>query len=477
MTKNLLKPDLCVIGGGSAGLSLAAGASQMGYNTVLVEKGEMGGDCLNYGCVPSKALLAAGKAGSFGGHMGSFGVGFGKLDIDFAAVQAHVKKVISDIAPNDSVERFEGLGVTVIKEVAKFVSKTGLVAGQTRIQAHRYVIATGSSAMVPPIEGLDQVDYLTNESVFELKTCPEHLLVLGGGPIGIEMAQAHRNLGAKVTVIEFMSILPRDDEEAADVVRQKLLGQGITLHEQSKAVSVRKGAEGQGIILTAEKDGKTFEIAGSQLLVATGRKPNLEGLGLDEAGVKYGRTGIEVSKKLRTSNKKIYAMGDVVGPYQFTHMASYHAGIVLKNILFKMPAKVDYRVVPWVTYTDPELAQVGATEATLRNEGKKFNVLRWAFSENDRAAAEHKTNGFIKVLACPGGNIQGVTIVGPFAGEMISLWVLAMTKKLKVGDIAQMIVPYPTYSEISKRAAGSFYTPKLFSPKIKKIVRFLRRFG
>ena len=466
--------DICVIGAGSAGLSVAAGASQMGARTVLVERAKMGGDCLNYGCVPSKALLAAGRRARIASHSAGFGID-GHATVDFARVQAHVAGVIAAIAPHDSVERFEGLGVTVIQADARFTGPDELVASDTVIRAKRFVIATGSRPAVPPVPGLDNLPYLTNETIFGVPEKPAHLLILGGGPIGLEMAQAHRNLGCEVTVIEMASIAGKDDPELVELLRSGLAAEGIRLLEHTKALGV--AAKGGGVCVMTEKDGVAGEVAGSHLLVATGRAPNVEGLGLEEAGVRYGRKGIDVDARLRTGNKRIFAIGDVAGPYQFTHMAGYQAGIVIRNALFRLPAKVDYSAVPWVTFTEPELAQVGMSEAAAREKHGEIRLLRWGFHENDRAQAERETEGYAKIVTLPNGRILGATILGPQAGELIALWALAISQKMKIGAIASLILPYPTLGEVSKRAAGSFYTPKLFSERTRKIVRFLLKFG
>ena len=463
--------DICVIGGGSGGLSVAAGASQMGARVVLIEKGEMGGDCLNYGCVPSKALLAAGHAAQAVRGAGRFGVRATLDGINGKAVYDHVEGVIDAIRPMDSQERFEGLGVTVIRDHARFTGPGQVQAGATEIRAKRFVVATGSSAAVPPIPGLDGVDFLTNETVFGRDALPDHLIIIGGGPIGVEMAQAHAQLGCKVTVLEMFSIMANDDGELVDVVRSTLVADGIDIREGIKIASVEKTAT--GVAVTIEDGGETRRIEGSHVLVAAGRRANVAGLDLEQAGIDYTPKGIAVDARLRTTNKKVFAIGDVAGGLQFTHVAGYHAGVVIKNALFRIPAKADHSAVPWVTYTAPELAQVGLTEKKARDAGIEFNVLRWPFHDNDRAQAERETGGLVKAIVTPKGKILGCGIAGPHAGEHIHLWVLALAKGMKVGDLATVIAPYPTLGEVSKRAAGSFFTPKLFSGRTRAIVRFL----
>ena len=379
-TNQPLDVDICVIGAGSGGLSVAAGASQMGAKTVLIEKHKMGGDCLNTGCVPSKALLAAGHAAETVRGAKHFGIAAELRGIDAAGVFKHVHDTIAAIAPMDSVERFEGLGVTVIEAAARFTGAQEVEAGDQRIRARRFVVATGSSAFVPPVPGLDGVDYLTNETVFEQNSLPEHLIVLGGGPIGVELAQAHRHLGAQVTVLEMFKIMPKDDPELVDVVRQRLIADGIVVRERARVARVEKTAHGIDVI--CEVDGREERYSGDRILVAAGRRPCVDGLGLEAAGVEYSPKGIGVDARLRTTNKKIFAVGDVAGGYQFTHVAGYHAGVVIKNALFRLPAKVDYSALPWVTYTAPELAQVGITEGQAREQGLDFRILRWPMPAN-----------------------------------------------------------------------------------------------
>jgi pyruvate/2-oxoglutarate dehydrogenase complex dihydrolipoamide dehydrogenase (E3) component len=464
-----------VIGAGSAGLAVAAGAVQMGAEVVLIEKGKMGGDCLNYGCVPSKALIAAGKAAQTIRCAGRFGVNGHEPAVDFPAVHAHVHGVIAAIAPNDSEARFAGLGVRVLRAPARFVGRREIeVAGQ-RVRARRFVIATGSSPAVPPVPGLADLPHLTNETIFDLTERPEHLIVLGGGPIGCELAQAQRRLGAKVTVLELFRVLPKDDPAAVEVVRRQLLGEGVDLREQVQVTRVER--DGNGVAVMIKRADLEQRIVGSHLLVATGRRANVENLGLDAAGVAYSPRGIAVDARLRSSNKRIYAIGDVAGAYQFTHVASYHAGIVIRNALFRLPAKVDTRALPWVTYTEPELAQVGLTEAMAKDQGVEVHALTWPFAENDRAQTERETEGFVKVLLDRRGRIRGATIVGAHAGELIQPWVLAIAEGLEIASLAQFIAPYPTLGEASKRAAGSYYTPKLFSERTRNVVRFLLRFS
>ncbi|MBO6825078.1 MAG: FAD-dependent oxidoreductase [Sneathiella sp.] len=476
MSKKIVKTDLCVIGAGSGGLSVAAGAVQMGAETVLIEGGKMGGDCLNYGCVPSKALIAAAKKASALDHSAEFGVTGPKPDVDYGKVMDHVADVIAGIAPHDSVERFEELGVNVLQGYGKFISPKQVEVDGIIVEARRFIISTGSSPTAPPIPGLAEAGYLTNETLFENREMPEHLIIIGGGPIGMEMAQAHRRLGCQVTVLEAFRALGKDDPDLTSVALKSLRGEGIDIREGAKINNVSRAVDGVSIALEAEAGEEILK--GSHLLVAAGRKPNIERLNLDAAGIEYDRPGIKVDARLRTTNKKVFAIGDVAGGYQFTHMAGYHAGIVIRNALFRMPAKVDYSAVPWVTYTDPEIANVGLTEAAAREKfGEDIRVLTFEYKENDRARAERRTEGLVKAITTKKGKILGAGIVGLQAGELIHPWTLAISGGLKISAMASFIAPYPTLGEINKRAAGSYYTPSLFSEKTRKVVRFLSKFG
>ncbi|MFO1058272.1 MAG: FAD-dependent oxidoreductase [Dongiaceae bacterium] len=471
----LLTPDICVVGAGSAGLSVAAGASQLGAATVLVEAGRMGGDCLNYGCVPSKALLAAAHAARAVGEAAAFGVAAGPARVDFARVRAHVREVVESIAPNDSEARFTGLGVRVVRAAARFTGPAELEAGALRIRARRFVLATGSAPLLPPVPGLAETPHLTNETVFELADLPEHLLVLGGGPIGCELAQAFRGLGAAVSLVERAQLLPKDDPELVEVVRRRLAADGIALHEGAEVV--RAAPDRGGVALTLRQGDGERVLAGSALLVAAGRRPRLDGLGLAAAGIAHDGRGITVDAGLRTSNRRVYAIGDAVGGLQFTHVAGYHAGLVIRSALFRLPARVSTAAIPWVTYTAPELAHVGLAEAAARERHGAIRILRWPFAENDRARTERVAGGFVKVVTTARGRILGASIVGPQAGELIQPWVLAIARGLGIGAMAQLVLPYPTLGEAGKRAAGSYFLPSLFGPRSKRLVRFLSRFG
>ena len=465
-----LKTDILIIGGGSGGLSLAYGASQMGADVTLLEGHLMGGDCLNFGCVPSKALIAAGKHAHAMGAGAAFGVTPVLPEVDYAAAKHHVRSVIDTIAPVDSQERFEGVGVRVIREYGKFISPTEVQAGDTFITARRVVVATGSGPFVPPIPGIDDVPYCTNETIFDLQDQPEHLIVIGGGPIGMEMAQAHRRFGCKVTVIEGAKAMGKDDPEMAAVVLDNLRSEGVEIIEQAQAEKI-SGANGSITVHTPKGD-----FTGSHLLVAVGRKVNIDKLNLDAAGVEYDHTGIKVDANLKSTNRRVYAAGDVAGGLQFTHMAGYHAGVLVRSLVLGLPAKASTHHIPWATYTDPELAQVGQTEAQARDvHGDKLTVVRFPYHENDRAIAEGKTKGLIKVMVVKGKPV-GASIVGAHAGELIGMWAMAIANGLKMSAIANTVLPYPTIAEINKRAAGQYFSPKLFdSAMVKRVVRFVQR--
>ncbi len=467
--------DLCVIGAGSGGLSVAAAAAAFGEKVVLIERHKMGGDCLNYGCVPSKAMIAAGKRAHLMRNAAPFGIRAVTPEIDHRAVHDHVKGVIAAIAPNDSVERFTGLGVRVIEAAGRFIDKDTVAAGDTHIKARRFIVATGSTAVVPPIPGLDTVPYFTNETIFDNTQRMEHLIVVGGGPIGIELAQAHLRLGSRVTVLEGLKAMGKDDPELAATVLDALRKEGLTIREQTMVERV----EGRpGAVRVTVKNGESRDtVEGTHLLIAAGRRPNLQGLDLEKAGILYERSGIKVDSTLTTSNPKVFAIGDCIGGLQFTHVANYHAGIIIRRALFRLPAKVDTARVPWVTYTDPELAHVGLTEAQARQAGHKVNVLRWPYHENDRAQAERETEGHVKIVTGAKGKILGASIVGSHAGELIQMWSLAIAQGLTIKAMTDWISPYPTLTEVNKRAAIRYYAAAPSSPMVRRVIGWLKKLG
>jgi pyruvate/2-oxoglutarate dehydrogenase complex dihydrolipoamide dehydrogenase (E3) component len=474
-----LTPDICVIGAGAGGLSVAAAAAAFGVPVVLIEKGRMGGECLNTGCVPSKAMIAAAaRAEAMRGGV-QFGIKQVRPGVEFDQVNDHIHRVIDAVAPNDSRERFTALGVRVIEGEARFRDHRTVVVGQEpdirfEITARRFVIATGSLPLIPPISGLDQVPYLTNENVFDLRERPKHLIIVGAGPVGLELAQAFRRLGSDVTVLEVAQPLAKEDQECAGIVLDALAREGITIRSSVKVERVRRRSARIEIVLAG---GTEETIHGSELLIATGRTPNIAGLDLDAARVKHGPSGIVVNGKLRTSNRRVYAIGDVIGPPRFTHAASHQAAQLVRNMLFRLPMKIDPDDIPRVTFTDPELAHIGLTDTAARARHGKVRVLRWGYHDNDRAQAERRTRGHIKVITNPKGAILGATIVGAAASEQITAWTLAISQGLNIRSFAEIVMPYPTYSEIGKRAAIGFFTPTLTKPWLRRILGWLRRLG
>ena len=465
--------DIAVIGGGSAGLSVAAAAAQFGQSVVLFEKDAMGGDCLNTGCVPSKAMLAAAKAAESHRKSDGFGIAGHEPGVDFAAVMNHVQRVIASIAPHDSQARFESLGVKVVRAHAKFIGPQTVEAGGDTYEARRIVIATGSRAAVPPIPGLEAVPFFTNETIFRNTVLPSHLIIIGGGPIGLELAQAHRRLGAQVTVLEAQEPLGRDDPELAAVVIEALKHEGVAIKAQARIERIDKAAGGVRVQLAGDE-----RIVGSHLLVAAGRRANVDGLNLEAAGIAFTPKGITVDSLLRSSNRHVYAAGDVAGGLQFTHVAGYHAGLIIRHILFRQRSRARDDIIPWVTYTDPELAQVGLTEAQARAKlGRRVSVLRQDFAGNDRAQTGREARGFVKVMAGPRGRIVGASIVGPQAGEQIAFWALAISQGLSLSAVAQTVLPYPTLAEAGKRAAVSHYSGLAKNKLVRGVIAFLKLWG
>lgn len=481
MTKNktakTLTPDICVIGAGSGGLSVAAAAAAFGVDVVLIEKGKMGGDCLNYGCVPSKAIIAAGKAAATFRDSEKFGIAAQEPQVDFSQVNDHVQGVIATIAPHDSVERFEGLGVHVVQGAGEFTAPDTVQVGEQIIKARRFVVATGSRAAIPPIPGVENTPYLTNETLFELKERPEHLIIIGAGPIGMEMAQAHRRLGSRVTVIEALRPLAVTDPEHAAQVIETLTSEGVEILANTKVNKIEKTAAGVKVSVKVDDEAEGT-VEGSHLLIAAGRAPNVASLGLEVAGVDYSRRGIKTDDGLRTTNKKIYAIGDVAGGPQFTHAAGAHASLVIRSILFRLPVNQNSITMPAVTYTEPEIGQVGLSAQQAKEQlGDKLRVLTAEFSGNDRALAEGKGKGQVKLLANAKGQLVGASIVGPGAGEQIGLLALMISQKLKVGALLGVVLPYPTLNEAIRRAALTYYADAPKNPWVRRVLAILRKFG
>ncbi|WP_164116121.1 FAD-dependent oxidoreductase [Sphingorhabdus sp. Alg239-R122] len=455
--------DALVIGAGSAGLVSSGGLAMLGLNVALIERSEMGGDCLNYGCVPSKAIISAAHRADDMRKAVKFGINAADPKVDFQAVHDHIHGAITTIAPEDSQERFEEMGVDVMRGEASFVNdrtlRVALNSGDTKeVSAPRIVIATGSRAFVPPMEGIEDVDYLTNENLWDLTELPEHLLVVGGGPIGMEMAHAFRLLGSNVTVATIGRPFPKDDNEAAEIVIERLKADGITIHEDARGSKV---SQADGTITLTLEDGR--ELAGSHLLIATGREVNFDGLDLENAGVDYDRKGIKVDARRRTNKKHIYAIGDCRPGPRFTHASGYEGSNMVLEIGMGLPSKVDYSALPWVTYIDPELAHVGMTEQEARKEhGDRITVWKSEFSHNDRAITELETEGFVKIVK-KGGKVLGATIVGKHAGDQLLPWSMAIKGKSSTFGIAALILPYPNRSEHSKDVAFKSDEAKVFN--------------
>ena len=464
--------DLCVIGGGSAGLVCAAGAATLGAKVVLIEKHRLGGDCLYTGCVPSKTLLHSAQLAQQMRHADRFGLPACQPETSLATVMARVSEVIKSIEPNDSPERFRALGVEVVFGRARFVGKQLLAVDGRNIRARRYVIATGSRPNIPPIPGLETVPYLTNETIFQQTEPVKHLIIIGGGPIGVELAQAFIRLGSAVTIITRDNhLLSKEDADLTEVVETQLKSEGVRFCFKAQVKEIRSANGGIQIEATAH-GGETL-VQGSHLLIAAGRISTTENLGLDNAGVKFDQRGITVDDRMRTSNRRIYACGDVVNRYQFTHMAEHMAGVVLRNALFHLPAKVERRVVPWCTFTDPELARVGLSETEARQRKIKHQVYRFPMQEIDRARADGVGQGLAKIVTDSKGRILGAALVGAHAGELIHEYVLALYKKMKLVELSGIIHIYPTLAQINRRVADQRLKEQLTPGRKKWLKRLL----
>jgi pyruvate/2-oxoglutarate dehydrogenase complex dihydrolipoamide dehydrogenase (E3) component len=464
--------DLVVIGGGAGGLVVASVAGQLGLKVTLIEKAAtLGGDCLHHGCVPSKTLIHSARIAALMRRGGDFGLPAVAPAVDLGKVADHVQTVINHIQQHDDPERFRGYGCEVLLGTpAEFASPNEVRVGAQTISARRFVIATGSHPAIPPIPGLAEAGFLTNLDVFALRVLPRKLLVLGGGPIGLELAQAFARLGSRVTLVERLPhLLPREDPEIADALGSCLAAEGIDIRVSTNVERVSRAGDWRIIECSGG-----LKLEADAILVALGRRPNTDGLGLKSAGVAFDANGVRVDRRLRTSQKHIYAAGDVCGPYPFTHMAEYQAGIVISNAVFRFPKKTDYRVVPWVTFTDPELARVGLTESQARAQGIEPTVLRFAFKDIDRAVTEAESSGFIKLIAHK-GKILGASLLGPHAGELIHEIVLAMKTGASLGDISATIHAYPTLAQVHRRAVNTAFAPKLFSPSARRLVRWINQ--
>jgi pyruvate/2-oxoglutarate dehydrogenase complex dihydrolipoamide dehydrogenase (E3) component len=470
-----IRADICVVGAGSGGLQAAAQAAALGASVVLVEKDGLGAAALGSGRLPLAALAAAARRAHLLAQASAFGVDAGAIRIDFGHVRHHVREVIATRAPNAARERLIGLGVRVIEGVARFKDARALaVGGETEIMARRCVIATGSLPALPPITGLAAVPHLTPETVFDLEACPAHLLVLGAGAAAMEFGQAFRRLGSRVTVLDGAVPLAQEDPECAAMVLDQMAREGIVLR-QGALTRVDQAPDGSKIRVLLQNAGGEETIEGSHVLVAGGRWANVVGLGLDVAGVKYDEHGIAVGRAMRTSNRRVYAIGEVAG--SCAEAADPQAGLVIRNALLRLPARFDADAVPRVVFTDPELAQLGLTEAEAGRRGYRLRVLRWPYRENDRAQAEGERPGHIKIVTSRRGRILGVTIVGARAGELIAAWTLAIERGVPIRTVAGMIVPYPTLSDVGKWAAATYFMPGSTGSWARRMVGVMRRLG
>ncbi len=469
--------DLGIIGGGAAGLTAAAGAAQFGAKTILIEKSaKLGGDCLHYGCVPSKTLIRTAGVYALLKRTTEFGLPQVQLPpVDLESVMNRVKNVIDKIQQHDSPERFCNLGAQVVFGNASFIDDRSINLDGQNLSARSWIIATGSSPALPPVEGLANTPYLTNETIFIQKKLPASFIVLGGGPIGLELAQAMGRLGSQVTIVEFMNqILGPEDPDIADILQQQLKEEGITIYTATKAVKVQYDNSLFSLTI-ADTSGKvqTRVLKAEALLVAAGRKPNIDGLALESAGVKFTPRGILTDQSMKTNIKHIYACGDVNGKMPFTHVAGYEAGIALTNAILRLPRKADYAKIGWCTYTDPEISSIGYNEKRAKEKGIKYRVWEEEFNENDRAQAEGTTKGKIKLLVSPAGKLLGCQIIGAHAGDLIHEWVIAVNGGIKLSTIASSVHIYPTISEVSKRVTGKIFAEKIFSDRTKNILKFI----
>jgi pyruvate/2-oxoglutarate dehydrogenase complex dihydrolipoamide dehydrogenase (E3) component len=466
--------DICVIGAGPGGLTVAAAAAQFGRQVVLIEQDRMGGDCLNYGCVPSKALIAAARHAHVFRASTSFGIAAIEPQISFPAVIDHVHSTIAAIAPNDSEERFLQLGCRVIRAKARFISPDAVEAGGQTITARRFVIASGSSPSVPPIAGLAAVPYFTTDTIFENRIRPGHLMILGAGAVGLELGQAFRRLGSAVTVIEAEAPLARADSVLRKILLDALSSEGVEIIAGCRVEGFRE--EGGQIRASVAIAGVKREISSTHLLLAAGRRPNVAELGLEAAGIASSASGIGVDLSLRTSNPRVYAIGDVTGA-QFTHAASHQAGLVIRNALFRLPVRYEASAMPWVVFTDPEFASAGLSQAEAARRGIASHMVELPFAENDRAVIERRTEGCMRIVLDRKKRVLGAAIVGPNAGELIFPWVHLTRSGERLRTMADAVVPYPTLSETGKRAGIASYAGLACNPWVRRIADMMAVFG
>ncbi len=451
--------DIVVLGAGSGGLVSAYIGAVVKAKVTLIEKSRMGGDCLNTGCVPSKALIRSSKLMNNIKHSEKYGVQHATGEVDFAKTMQRVHDVIARIEPHDSVERYSSLGVNVIEGEGRITSPWTVDVNGKTLTTRNIIIATGGSPFVPPIPGLDKVNYLTSHNLWELDTLPKRLVVLGGGPIGCELTQAFRRLGSEVVQVEQMGqIMGREDPDVSEMVRQRFVAEGVQVMVNTRAVSVEINDDGKSLV--CESDGDTIKVPFDEIIVAVGRKANTSGFGLEELGISLNKNGtVATNDYLQTDFPNIFAVGDVAGPYQFTHVAAHQAWYAAVNSLFGMFKKfrADYRVIPWATFTDPEVARVGLNETDAKEQNIPYELTTYGIDDLDRAIADSSDFGVVKVLTKPGKDrILGVTIVGEHAGDLIAEYVLAMKHGLGLNKILGTIHIYPTLSESNKYAAGEW---------------------
>lgn len=470
-----LEVDICVIGAGPGGLAVATGAAAFGRSVVVVERNKFGGEVLNSGCIPSRALAAVANRAHAMRSAGALGLDARDPEVDLRAVGAHVAGILEGVAPNFAAERFAGLGIKVIHAAGRFINRKTVVAGDNRIKARRFVIATGSAPLIPAIPGLDSVPYFTNETIFANQERLHSLIIIGGGSTGLELAQTYSRLGSRVIVLDAGKVLADEDPELSTFVLAQLAEEGIGIHQDTKVESV-EGGLGR-VRVNVSVDGEKHVVEGSHLLLAAGRRPSTSDLGLEAAGIRYDERGIKVDAGLKTSNRRVFAIGDAAGGPSYAQVADYHADLVLRRGLLHYPARIDPRLIARATFTDPELAYVGLSEAEAVKRAKKISVLRWPYRENDRARTEGKTTGHVKVVMSRDGKILGAGIVGTQAAELLQLWSLAISKGLNIKDVSGWVAPYPTLSEINKKLGQSYYVAKATNPTLRKVIGFLARFG
>ncbi len=470
--------DIGVIGGGAAGLTVASGASQFGAKTLLIEKEkELGGDCLHYGCVPSKTLIRTAHIYHLIKNTKKFGLPSVDLKpVDYKDVAMRIQSVINIIQKHDSKERFCNLGVKVESGNPEFTDEhTVRINGKT-YSAKKWVIATGSSPSVPPMEGINKTPYFTNKEIFSLENLPKSMIIIGAGPIAIEMAQSFCRLGTHVSVVQRSGqILSKEDRDMADIVMNVLESEGVEFYLNASIQSTKDHGNEREVIIK-DKEGNTASLRGEHILVALGRQANLAGLGLEDISLQFEKKGIVVDNRLRTNHKHIFAAGDVTGAYLFTHAAGYEGGIVLSNAILHLPRKADYTYLPWCTYTDPELASIGMNEHRAKDAGITYSVWTEEFKANDRSLAEGEEIGKIKLVLDGKGKPVGAQILGPQAGELVSEWVAVINGGVKLSTLASAVHPYPTLGEINKRVIGNYFAGKIFSDKVKRALKFLFHF-